>query len=365
MKRLMTLMLLGLFLLSFCGCQSSEKKAIKQSINETFNPLKSEDTELIASYFTDSVFLENLSKDKLPAEILDVFHLFFQDFSYSVEQITIADDDIHATALLKLKTIDAKSLAKDFAAKSITDHLESHAAPSAVEFGLEDYFFTLQSVLTDNEYDVLDSECTVHLTKVDDQWKVNQDETLADALTGEFITYAADPDLFTPEEIIALHFDMIKSFDTEQLNRFLSLNNLFSSDDEHKYKIAKAMASQILEHLDYEIISSYHDGINATAIVKVTTCDWNSIVKQCSEQVATYTSTSQALADGFSARLAKAYDILLTCISANTASTDSEITLTLINDGTNWKLQMDNAFAEALLGNVDEAIANISQTTQN
>lgn len=360
MKHLKTLLLFSLLICCLCGCQHSDKKAITASINQELSLLNSDDPVLISSYFENSTLLENLDQDVLPREIVDTLQLFYKDFSYSIGKIDIAKDKLHASVNLKLTTIDAQSLAKDFSSASMINQLQNQAAPSAVEYSLEDYFVTLHTVLTDHTYELVEHEYTITLTKHEDLWTLDPDSNLSNAMTGGFISASADPDLFTPEEVITLHFDTIKSFDSEQLNRFLSLNDLFSSDDEYKYEIAKAMAKQMLEHLDYEILSAENDGINATATVRVTTCDWNQIISQYSKQMTEYTATSQALADGFSARLTKAYDILLNCLNANTASTDSELVLTLVNNGTNWKLLMDDAFAEALLGNVDEAMKNIA-----
>ena len=360
MKRLRFLLFLCLVLFLLAGCQTNEKKEISSCIEEEMNLLKCDDREAITALFSGSELLDDLGKEELPAEILDTFQLFYQNFSHSIKDIEIEEDSLHASALLLLKTLDAQSLAKDFAAQSIVKQLQNQAAPSLVEYSLEDYYFSLQQLLTDHDYEILESEYSVSLSKENGFWNMDPDPDLPNALTGGFITYAADPDLFQPEEIIALHFDTIKSFDTEQMNRFLSLDNLFSTDDEYKRTIAKALAGQILNHLDYEIIDVQSDGINASVTARVTTCDWNSIIRQYRDRVAEYTSTAQALADGISVRLTKANQILLDCINTNTSSADSEITLNLVNDGTNWKLQMNDAFAEAILGDVDEAIANIS-----
>ena len=40
------------------------------------------------------------------------------------------------------------------------------------------------------------------------------------------------------------------------------------------------------------------------------------------------------------------------------------VTLTLENDGTNWKLKSDDVFVEAILGNIKEAVANTSTSPE-
>ena len=116
----------------------------------------------------------------------------------------------------------------------------------------------------------------------------------------------------------------------------------------------------VLRDLDYAIIDAQNDGLTAQVTAEVTTCDWNSIIKAYQEDMAAYTATSQALADGMSVRLTKANQMLLDCIDANDSATSSTVTLTLENDGTNWKLKSDDVFVEAILGNIKEAVANTS-----
>lgn len=360
----LAVLLMLTILFSLTGCRAREAKEIRTYIETEMELLKSNDTETISAFISDSGLPEDLDKEELPAKVIEVFSLFFQNFDYSIKQIEIDDTGEKASVLLELKTIDARSLAKDFTSQAIVKQLQNQASPSRVEYSLEDYYLSLQQLLIEQDYEILDSEYTASLTKKGEHWQFVRDNALENALVGGFVTYAADPELFMPEEIIALHFDTIKTFDTEQMNRFLSLDELFSADDEYKRTIAKALAGQILQYLDYTITGSENDGINASVTVEVTTCDWHSIIQEYTEDVTAYTSTSQALADGISVRLAKANQILLECINSNTSSAASETTLNLVNDGTNWKFQMDNAFVEAILGNIDEAVASVSTSPE-
>ena len=364
-KRSVTACLSVLFFLilaiGFGGCQNKEKEAVSACIDQELKPLKSSDAEEISSYFEEAGLSQ---KGELPEDVAEVFLLFFQDFDYRIKQISFDEEQTRATALLEMQIIDAKTLARDFASQTIVESLESQTLPSRVEYSLEDYYLLLRQLLLDKDYGTEKCEYTVSLTRSGDEWTMKRDEELENVLTGNFVTYGADPELLSPEEVITLYFDTIKSFDTEQMNRFLSLDELFSADDEYKRTIARSLADQILQYLDYSVTDAQNDGLTAQVTAEVTTCNWNSIIKAYQEDVAAYTSTSQALADGMSVRLTKANQMLLDCIDANDSATSSTVTLTLENDGTNWKLKSDDVFVEAILGNIKEAVANTSTSPE-
>ena len=84
-------------------------------------------------------------------------------------------------------------------------------------------------------------------------------------------------------------------------------------------------------------------------------------MEQYQQQVLAYTQTSQALQDGISGRLTKANDILISCITDNTESTTTALDVSLENDGSSWKLNSDDTLSEALLGNISEAMNEVSQ----
>ena len=173
----------------------------------------------------------------------------------------------------------------------------------------------------------------------------------------------SDADLFTPSEIVEIHLDTLKVFDGEQLNRFLSLDNLFLGDAEYKRTISRALASQLLKYLDYQITSETisEDQTTATVNMELTSCDCTSMMNQYREKVTAYTSTAQALQDGIEGRLNKANELLVESITVNTSTVTTPVTMHLRNDGASWRLEMNDEMSEALLGKINEAVAEISE----
>ena len=74
--------------------------------------------------------------------------------------------------------------------------------------------------------------------------------------------------------------------------------------------------------------------------------------------------TSQAMAGGAEGRREKERQLLLESIEKNNASTTRDVDITLVNDGTSWKMQMDENVAQAILGGVDSALADVSEDVE-
>lgn len=350
-------------LFSLSGCQTKESPAPVALLEEQLNLIKEADSETVDQYISaETLFANSSDIESLDPDISEVFTLFFKNFDYKITGSSIQEET--AEVSLNLTTIDAKALAKDFISESIVKQLQGEAAPSAVTYSLQDYYLSLHGLLTNKEYDTVSSEHTIRLVKQSEEWEIDEDQQLENILTGSFITYVGNPDLFTPEEMVALQFDTIKQFDKEQMNQFLSLDELFSADDEYKRAISKALAEQILRYLDYQITDSTDDGITAQVSMELTSCDAYSIIQNYTEQLDQYLATSEALEAGISGRLTKSNQILVDSINSNTTSATTAITLTLVNDGATWKLQMDDTMAQAILGNIGDAVAGISTTPE-
>lgn len=361
-KTLLTLFFLSCAALALLvGCGHSEKGLVKKSVTKELDLLKEMDRTTALNYISyQDLFPNDTDSHSIPDEILDIFPLFFKDFSYKVMTITIDKETNTADALVRIETIDAKALAKDYMKATMKKRIASSANPQNVEYSLEDYYLLLAEMLQNNTYNKVENNCHIKLINSNSTWKIEHNEELDNQLVGGFVTYIADASLFTPEEIVAIHFDTIKEFDTEQLNRYLLIDSLFDVDDAYNRSITQALTTQIHNHFDYEVTSEKDDGHTASVTADITSCDFKSIVNKYEKDLQAYLSTSKALADGTSGRLTTANKILLSSIESNTSSSTTTLTLKLVNDGSSWKLQMDEDVAQAILGGIGEAIAEIS-----
>ena len=182
-------------------------------------------------------------------------------------------------------------------------------------------------------------------------------------MTGNFASHVSDADLFSPSEIAEIYLDTIQGFDSEQLSRYLSLDNLFIGDAEYKREISRALARQLLTYLDYSIVSEEitEEGMDADVNITLTSCDCSSMMNQYQQEVIAYTDTAQALQDGISGRLNTANRLLVKAITENTESISTPVTMHMHNDGSGWKPEMNDEMGEALLGNISDAVKEITE----
>lgn len=324
--------------------------------------LKSTDSGQLDKYLSyQDIFPAESTDKKIPDEIKSIFIRFYQSFSYHIKKVDTTENTSKVT--VSLTTLDGEQVAREYSREALIKQIQNSANPANVDFSLEDCYLLLGTVLNKNTFDTVQSEYTVTLTRKGKIWSISSPDELGIALTGNFASYVSDADLLTPSETVAIHLDTLKNFDVEQLNRYLVLDNLFSGDAEYKRSISRALASQLLTYLDYRILSENisSDGTTATVEMELTSCDCRSMINQYQQKVTAYTQTAQALQDGIGGRLNKANELLVLSITENTSSITTPVTVCLRNDGANWRLEMNDEMGEALLGNISEAVVEVSQ----
>lgn len=334
----------------------------KKLVSHELSLLKSADTAQVDDCLSyQDIFPTETADKTIPDEIEDIFINFYHSFSYEIKKVETQGKTSQVT--VSLTTLDGEQVAREYSRQALIKQIQNSATPANVDFSLEDCYLLLGTVLTENKFDTVKSDYTISLTRKDKIWSITSPNELGAALTGHFASFVSDADLFTPSEVVEIHLDTLKGFDTEQLNRYLVLDGLFSGDAEYKRAISRALASQLLTYLNYTITSETvsEDGTTATVEMNLTSCDCSSMMTQYREKVTAYTGTSQALQDGIGGRLTKANELLVESISENTASVTTPVTIHLQNDGVNWRLELNDEMTEALLGNISEAVQEITE----
>lgn len=159
--------LFSLTLLLISGCSFSERRAIRDAVDTELNQLKSPDAGTVENYISS----QNLLPDSEDSEnIADIFALFYKNFSYKIEKITVKENQ--ATAQVRLKTLNAKSLAKDFSIASLKRHIEQDAVPIDIEFSLRDSYLLLRDLLESKEYKTKTHSADIQLIKKNDTWEM-------------------------------------------------------------------------------------------------------------------------------------------------------------------------------------------------
>ena len=330
--------------LSFCffvfllsGCLSKEEKAVQHAVEKELNQLKSTDIKTIQNCITDKDLLPyDGDTEELEEDIASIFTLFYKNFQYKTEKITVTKNN--ASAKVKLSILDTKKLAKDFSKASLKKHIEQDAAPTAVEFSIHDSYLLLEKLLQKNNYKTKEVTAILSLAKEKETWTVLHTPELQELLTGNFLSYITDCNLLSPKEIVKTHFSTIQQFDAEQL------------------KIAHAIAQQINTCFDFKILDEKKEDTTAVVTVSIVSANFHSIMETYKEELSKWVKTSDALSAGSEGRRQKEQELLLFCIENNHNTVSHDVEIPLINDGVNWKIEMNEEIAEAIFGNVQKEL---------
>lgn len=360
-KCLLPILLIGLIIFGI-GCSGIDKTDIEEVITNELDLLKNLDSDTTLKYISyRELFPDAENNDQLSDRITEVFSLFFKDFDYKILSIDVDQKNHSATADLRLTTLDAQALARDYASallkKDIMDAAENTENTNKTGLSLEERYTVLSELLKDTEYDTVQHECSIELSSTeDDTWEIKRTYSLENDLVGNLMTYLSDPDILSPDETLNVYLKTLKEMNLHQMSNYLGLENSFSDSDTAKQEIALALAEKIHSSFDYEIVSTDISGYNAQVQTKITTFDSDAILEDYQEQIEQYLSTSEAVIDGQEKRYQKSFDILLECIQKNENTRSSSVTFHLINDGVAWKLE-DNSLdlGNAILGTLTQA----------
>lgn len=358
-KRVLPL-LLSVCAVASAGCSHVDKTDVEEVIISELDLLKNLDTKTTQKYISYKELFPGSSEDsKLSDEVNEVFSLFFQNFDYKILAIEVDKDNETAAASLRLTTIDAEGLARDFAEEELRKEILTITKGGTQntkesEFSLEERYLTLNQLLRKNKYDSVETECTMELQNTGDKkdvWEIKRTYALENSLVGGLMTFLSDPDLLTPEDTLRVYLSTLKEMNVEEMSNYLGMVTILNDSDEQKKAIASALVDQVHKCFNYEIKKAEIDGYEATLQTEITTFDSDAILAAYSADLDEYLTSADAVIDGEDNRYLKSYDLLLDNIEKNEALTTATATFTLVNDGASWKLQNDdNALGNAIFG---------------
>ena len=354
--------LLCVFTFLCIGCSGDDHSDIRKAISAELDSLKSPDTDEAYSYLSQSdLFPDGAdASDEAPsAEVKDVFSMFFKNFDYNIQSVNVSEDGNTATASVRLTTIDAEALSKDFASSSLREAIRtaSQTGGSESRASIGERYLLLNHLLKTGEYSSVESDCTIKLTNNDNSWTVDHTAALENQLVGGLVSRLADPYILTPEETIDIYLGTIRKMNTDELSSYLGLNGLYSESDDSLRQIYNAMVEQVHDHFNYSIQDGSQSGTSATVNTVITSFNSDAVMERYHSEMDSYLATADAVIEGSDARLAYSRNLLLRCIKENTDVTENNVSFSLKNDGVSWKLlDPGKAFGEALFGtiNVDE-----------
>lgn len=358
-KRLLPFLLVILAVIGI-GCSHVDKTDVEEVIISELDLLKNLDTKTTQKYISYQELFPDASKDNgLPEEVNEVFSLFFQNFDYKILDIDVDKENETAEASIRLTTMDAKILAEDFTEEELRQEILQSAEKDSQNteentFSLEERYMILHSLLKENTYETVETDCTMQLVNnggEKDDWEIKRTHSLENDLVGGLTAYLSDPDILPPEDTLAVYLNTLKTMDTDEMSNYLGVESILNTSNEAKQAIASALVEQVHKCFNYEVTKTSIDGYTASIETEITTFDSDSILSSYQEELDAYLSSPDAVIDGSENRYRKSYELLLNSIEKNDSVTTSPATFTLVNDGAQWKLQNDtNELGNAIFG---------------
>ncbi len=359
------------------GCFHKDKSDAKEVIRKELDQLKSLDSKTTQKYISyKEMFPDATENTELSDEINNVFSLFFQKFDYKILDISVDKKEKTATASLKLTTIDAKTLATDFATELLKTKITETAQAKSGNTkdsskSLEGHYLILNRLLTTNTYDSAETDCSIQLinkgSEKNEKWEIRRTYSFENDLVGGLMVYLSDPDILSPEDTLAVYLNTLKKMNLEEMSSYLGVLNIMSTSDTVKNSIAEALVEQIHQNFNFNIKSSSSNGYNATVTTEITTFDSDAILADYQNQLDTYLASPDAVIDGSQKRYQKSLDFLLKSIKGNTSTSTSDVDFVLINDGASWNLQDEgNTLGDAIFGTLtDSPLEDSSDDEEN
>lgn len=355
------LLLVIILAMAFVGCSHMDKTDVEETIISELDLLKNLDSDTAQKYISyQELFPDAQTGKTLSSELEEVFSLFFQDFDYKILDIDVDKKHKTAEASVRLSTIDAHTLARDFAEAKLKKEI-LYAADTEEEdlrdtsLSLEDRYLLLNQLLKTNTYELTETNSVIQLQNTGDSnkesWEIKRTHALENDLVGGLVTYLSDPDILSPEETLGVHLKTLKKMNVEEMSNYLGVESIFNSSDEMKNAIASALVEQVHKIFNYKVKESSVDGYHASIQTDITTFDSDAILSAYQKELSAYLDSPDAVIDGFQKRYDKSYELLLSNIQNNSATKKEPATFVLTNDGISWKLENNqNELGNAIFG---------------
>lgn len=340
-------------ILTGCGYAAPEK-----AVRQEMDLIKKLDESTIKSFVSyEDIRLSHSAPLEVGEETTEAVKLFFKNFTYKIRSSSVSDDRTSATVDLDITNLDAQQLAKDLCRAMIKDSVTQEG--SSQPEGLASSFALMKECLENNTYPLTTTSATVHLTNTNGVWLIQESTELEDALAGGLVSYLRDPYLLSPTEVLECTLEPFADFSAEEWKNYLKLDDVFSTGSSLAPQMDEIVAEQIAQFFNYHIESVTEDNDTASASVTITSLDLPEIISQCRSSLLEYAQTTESIRATDAEIYQKSAEYLLSALEANTQSTESTITITLVNNDYTWEVYLNETFSDALLGGMDVALESL------
>lgn len=334
-----------------------------QAVQNELELIENLDSQTIQSFIS----YENLTNSTHAAgdigeETSNAVNLFFQDFKYTIYNEQIIGDD--ATVSVNITNIDMQALARDLCRELLKKSVELF--PEQTSSTTNDYYLLLGDMLASNHYEDVVTTAYFHLKKDENGWYILADDTLENELVSGFISYMNDPYILSASEVLSIQLNALKALTPQEWHTYLSIEDVFATyNTDHYQLIDEAFITQLAASFDYEILRCSENGDTAAAVVRISSIDMTSILSSYKEKLLSYAATSRSIRDDDATFSNETSRLLLEAIRANESIASTDVDLTFYNNGTSWIVYFDDAFTNAVMGDMEKAINTFNSISEN
>ena len=173
-----------------------------------------------------------------------------------------------------------------------------------------------------------------------------------------------DPNIVSAEELVEINLNHFQNMTPDQFLSYFGIDDIFSTSSSIANDIDLSFASQILNNLTFEIISSHQDDSSAEVLVDITNLDLYSVLDSYKYALLAYAETADPILATEQERNEKTAFLLLESLQDADEVTTNTISIQLKNTGLIWEIQNTAELTEAVLGNITEGSSAFSEASQ-
>lgn len=180
MKKISILLLMIFMILTLTACNSMETP--EEAVNNALNAVKEADTETIEKYFDSDITFEGIEDQ----DIDDEKQVLVENLNF--ETLSSIEEEGNAVVEANITNIDMLPVMQ----KSFVKAMElafSDLSEEEIEKQSEEIII---NQLNEDDLKTITSKVDIHLENVDNQWKIDLDDNLINALFGNLQTIIED-----------------------------------------------------------------------------------------------------------------------------------------------------------------------------
>lgn len=353
------LVLLG-FLFSW---NSSHMGSPSQTVQHELDLIEELDSETIQSFVSyENLINSHLASGDIGEDTAEAVTLFFQNFKYNIVDEQTSGEE--AAVRVSITNIDMQALARDLCMEILRRSVEPF--PAQTTSTTSDYYLLLRDTLASGTYKEVTTTATFHLHSDENGWVILADDTLEDELVSGFISYMNDPYILSASEVLSIHLEALKGLTAGEWSEYLAIEDVFATYNTDYYSlIDQEFIAQLAAAFDYEILRCSENENTASAVIRISSIDMTNVLSLYKEKLLSYAASTRSIRDDDIAFSNETARLLLESLQENEQASSTDVDLTFYNNGQNWIVYFDEAFTNAVMGDMEAAINSFNSISND